>query len=207
MGQTRKKSYNSLNDMTIQEVIKIASHGRGIQSVKGIPLFVVKYGPPGSGKSSTNVYNAIKKLGPSMTSYIDINQDTLVESMKLYQKNHTQYNRLRYQKNKKGLSLYKKSAIVLKTAIAARANIIIEITGGHEERDGPLAWIHKLLEKTSYKLIVVMPQVGIETILNRLEKRTRTRNSEEVKKEYKLSLQNFDRFIKENETVILVDNS
>ena len=52
-----------------------------------------------------------------------------------------------------------------------------------------------------------MPQVGIETILNRLEKRTRTRNSEEVKKEYKLSLQNFDRFIKENETVILVDNS
>jgi len=207
MGQTRKKSYNSLNDMTVQEVIKIASHGRGIQSVKGIPLFVVKYGPPGSGKSSENVYTAIKKLGPSMTSYIDMNQDTLVESMKSYQTNHTRYNEVRYQKNKKGMSLSEKSTIVLKKAIKARANIIIEITGGYEERKGPLSWIHTLLHDTSYKLIVIMPQVGIETILKRLEKRTRTRNNEEVKKEYEISLQNFDRFIKEKETVILVDNS
>jgi hypothetical protein len=55
-----------------------------------------------------------------------VNQDTLVESINIYKHNHTQYNRLRYQKNKKGLSLYKKSAIVLKKAVEARANIIIE---------------------------------------------------------------------------------
>jgi hypothetical protein len=105
------------------------------------------------------------------------------------------------------MSLSEKSTIVLKKAVNARANIIIEITGGYEEPKGPLGWIHKLLRGTSYKLIVVMPQVGIETILKRLEKRTRTRNNEEVKKEYEISLQNFDRFIKEKETVILVDNS
>jgi len=207
MGQTRKKSYNSLNALSVQEVIKIATHGRGIQPANNDPLFVVKYGPPGSGKSSTNVYNAIKKLGLPLTSYIDINQDTLVESLKPYQKNHTRYNELRYQKNKKGLSLHEKSTILLKKAVNARANIIIEITGGYEEPNGPLGWIHKMLRDTSYKLIVVMPQVEIETILKRLEKRTRTRNSEEVKKMYEISLQNFDTFIKTKETIILVDNS
>jgi len=205
MGQTRKKSYKSLNALTVQEVIKIATDGRGIHSAKGDPYFVVKYGPPGSGKSSTNIYNEIKKLGPPITSYVDVNQDTLVESMNEYKRNHTQYNRLRYQKNKKGLSLYKKSAIVLKKAVEAKANIIIEITGGREE--DPLKWIHKLIKDTSYKLIVIMPTVPLETILKRLETRNRKRNIEEVKQEYKLSLLNFDKYIKPYHKYILVDNS
>ena len=205
MGQTRKKSYKSLNALTVQEVIKIATDGRGIHSAKGDPYFVVKYGPPGSGKSSTNIYNEIKKLGPPITSYVDVNQDTLVESMNEYKRNHTQYNRLRYQKNKKGLSLYKKSAIVLKKAVEAKANIIIEITGGREE--DPLGWIHKLIKDTSYKLIVIMPTVPLETILKRLETRDRKRNIEEVKQEYKLSLLNFDTYIKPYHKYILVDNS
>jgi len=205
MVQTRKKTYTSLNALTVQEVIKIATGKRGIHPAKGDPYFVVKYGPPGSGKSSARVYNEIKKLGPSLTSYVDINQDTLVESMKNYQRNHTQYNRLRYHKNRKGLSLYKKSAIVLKKAVEAKANIIVEITGGRDE--DPLDWIHKLIKGTSYKLIVIMATVPLETILTRLETRDRTRAVEEVKEEYKWSLLNFDKYIKPHHTYILVDNS
>jgi len=204
MKHTRKKTYKSLNALTVQEVIKIATDGRGIHPAKGDPYFVVKYGPPGSGKSSARVYQEIKKLGPPITSYVDVNQDTLVESMNIYKRNHTQYNQLRYQKNKKGLSLYKKSAIVLKKAIQARANIIIEITGGNE--GDPLGWIHKLIKDTSYKLIVIMPMVSLETILKRLETRDRKRNIEEVKQEYKLSLLNFDTYIKPHHKYILVDN-
>jgi len=205
MKHTRKKTYKSLNALTVQEVIKIATGGKGIHPAKEDPYFVVKYGPPGSGKSSANIYNEIKKLGPPITSYVDINQDTLVESMNLYKRNHTQYNRLRYQTNKKGLSLYKKSAIVLKKAVQARANIIIEITGGKE--GDPLMWIHKLLHGTSYKLVVIMPTVPLETILKRLEIRDRKRNIEEVKQEYKLSILNFDTYIKPHHKYILVDNA
>lgn len=205
MVQTRKKTYISLNALTVQEVIKIATGGKGIHPAKGAPYFVVKYGPPGSGKSSARVYDEIKKLGPSLTSYVDINQDTLVESMNEYKRNHTHYNRLRYHKNRKGLSLYKKSSIVLKKAVEARANIIIEITGGREE--DPLEWIHKLIKGTSYKLIVIMPMVPLETILTRLETRDRKRDIEEVKEEYKWSLANFDTYIKPHHKYILVDNS
>lgn len=195
-----------MNALNVQEVIKIATQGRGIHSSKD-PLFVVKYGPPGSGKSSERIYKAIEKLAP-LTSFVDINQDTLVESLVEYQKNQTQYNRLRYQKNKKGLSLYKKNTIVLKQAVKAHANIIVEITGGYSyEKEGPLEWIYKLLKGTSYKLIVVMPTVPLETSLKRLETRSRKRNVEEVKKEYKLSLDNFETFIKHNHDVILVDNA
>jgi hypothetical protein len=207
MGQTRKKTFSSLNALTVQATIQLATNGRGIHPAKGDPMFVVKYGPPGSGKSSERVYTAIKKLGPPIASYVDINQDTLVESIKEYQKNHTQYNRLRSQKNKKGLSLYEKSKIVLKKAIQARANIIIEITGGREEEPkGPLEWIYKLLKETPYKLIIIMPTVPLETILKRLETRNRKRKVEEVTIEYKWSLQNFDKFIKPYHKVILVNN-
>jgi hypothetical protein len=208
MGQTRKKSYNSLNALSIQEVIRIASAGRGIHAAAGAPLFVVKYGPPGSGKSSARVYDAIRALGMPMTSYIDINQDELVESMKEYQKNRTQYNRLRHQPNKKGLSLYKKSSIVLKKAVQARANIIIEITGGHDEGSaGPLGWIYKLLQGSPYKLVIIMPTVPLKTILKRLETRNRKRTVEDITREYKWSLDNFEKFIKPRHDAILVDNS
>lgn len=204
MGKTRKH-YKSLDALSVQEAIQIATDGRGIHPAKGDPFFVVKYGPPGSGKSSARVYQEIKKLGPPITSYVDVNQDTLVESMLEYKRNHTQYNRLRYQKNKKGLSLYKKSAIVLKKAVQARANIIIEITGGNDE--DPLIWIHKLIKGTSYKLVVIMPTIPLETILKRLETRNRKRNIEEVKQEYKWSLKNFDTYIKPHHKYILVDNA
>jgi hypothetical protein len=204
MGKTRKKTYKSLNALSIQEAIRIATDGRGIHSAKGDPFFVVKYGPPGSGKSSARVYQEIKKLGPPITSYVDVNQDILVESMDEYKHNHTKYNRLRYQKNKKGLSLYKKSAIVLKKAVEVRANIIIEITGGRNE--DPLEWIHTLIKGTPYKLIVIMPTVPLETILKRLETRNRKRHAEEVKKEYEWSLKNFDTYIKPHQKYILVDN-
>jgi hypothetical protein len=204
MGKTRKH-YKSLDALTVQEAIRIATDGRGIHPAKGDPFFVVKYGPPGSGKSSARVYQEIKKLGPPITSYVDVNQDTLVESMNEYKRNHTQYNRLRYQKNKKGLSLYKKSAIVLKKAVEAHANIIIEITGGNDE--DPLIWIHKLIKDTSYKLVIIMPTVPLETILKRLETRDRKRDIEEVKQEYKWSLTNFDTYIKPHYKYILVDNA
>ena len=206
MGKTRKKKYISLEALTVSEVIRLATQGRGIHSSSD-PLFVVKYGPPGSGKSSERIYKAIEKLAP-LTSFVDINQDTLVESLVEYQKNHTQYNRLRYQKNKKGLSLYNKNTIVLKQAVKAHANIIVEMTGGRDEGPtGPLGWIYKLLKGTSYKLIVIMPTVPLETSLKRLETRSRTRDVEEVKREYEWSLKNFEKFIKLQHNIILVDNA
>ena len=205
MRQTRK---HTINTLTIKHVIDIVTHGKGIHPAEEDPLFVVKYGPPGSGKSSSKIYKEIEKLGPPLSSFVDINQDTLVESLKDYQNNHTQYNRLRYQKNRRGLSLYKKSSIVLQKAVNVRANIIIEITGGQEdEKKGPLGWIYKLLKGTPYKIVVMMPTVPLETSLKRLETRSRTRNAEEVKKEYKHSLDNFEKFIKPNHDVIIVDNA
>lgn len=48
------------------------------------PVFVIKYGPPASGKGSTHVKNVIARFGKSEKSYIDINVDDIVESLESY---------------------------------------------------------------------------------------------------------------------------
>lgn len=44
------------------------------------PIYVLKWGPPGSGKSSSKVTDFIKSLGQPIENYVDYSTDKLVES-------------------------------------------------------------------------------------------------------------------------------
>lgn len=218
MNKTRK-IFQSVHNLTLKNVENIATKGRMIQTMKTKqkePLLIVKYGPPGSGKSSQIVYDAIKKLGRPINSYVDINIDTYVEMIEDYrkglEKGENLYNKTRTMKNKNGLSIYDKTKIVLKKAIQEQSNIIIEITGGYSVgKSGPLGWIFKMIDNTSYKIVVVYPKVSLGKIEKRLENRFRKRNLNELKKEYALSVENFKKYIKFPnkkyvKSVIVVDN-
>ena len=52
-----------------------------------------------------------------------------------------------------------------KKAIEERSNVILEITGGYSVgKSGPLGWIFKMIDNTSYKIVVVYPNVSLEKI-------------------------------------------
>ncbi len=214
MNKTRK-IFQSINNLTLKNVENIATKGHTIKKQKD-PLLIVKYGPPGSGKSSQIVYDAIKKLGRPMNSYVDINIDTYVEMIEEYrkalQKGENLYDKTRTMKNKTGLSIYDKTKIVLKKAIENRSNVIIEITGGYKVgKSGPLGWIFKMIDNSPYKIVVIYPKVSLGKIEKRLESRFRKRNLKELKEEYELSVQNFKKYIKYPnkkyvKSVIVIDN-
>lgn len=49
------------------------------------PVFIIKYGPPASGKSSQPMINVIKSFGYELNTYIHVNVDDVVESIKTFQ--------------------------------------------------------------------------------------------------------------------------
>lgn len=204
MKTKKNVKYQTINNLTLKNVEKIATKGQTLQTIKQNqkdPLLIVKYGPPGSGKSSNIVYEQIKKIGRPMKSYVDINIDTFVEMIESYKnaliKGEDLYVQTRTMKNKSGLSIYDKTKNILKKAIEQRSNVILEITGGYEVgKLGPLGWIYKMIDKTPYKIIVIYPKVSFQTIIKRLENRFRKRNVDELKKEYKLSIENYKKYLK-----------
>lgn len=199
MNKTRK-IFQSVHNLTLKNVENIATKGHTMKKQKD-PLLIVKYGPPGSGKSSSIVYGAIKNLGRPMNSYVDINIDTYVEMIEEYRKGiesgENLYNKTRTTKNRSGMSIYDKTKHVLKKAIGQRSNLIIEITGGYEVgKSGPLGWIIKMIENTPYKIVLIYPKVSLKTITKRMEHRFRKRKLDELKKEYELSVENFNKYLK-----------
>ena len=50
------------------------------------PKFIIKYGPPASGKGSAAVTASIEQLGDKINTYININVDDVVESTNLFRK-------------------------------------------------------------------------------------------------------------------------
>jgi hypothetical protein len=218
MTKTRKK-IQTIQNLTLKNVENIATKGQFLHTIKQKqkdPLLIVKYGPPGSGKSSSVIYDEIKKLGRPMNSYVDINIDTYVEMIEEYRegliKGENLYDQTRTMKNKSGMSIYDKTKYVLKKAIDQRSNLIIEITGGYSVgKTGPLGWIFKMIDNTPYKIVVIYPKVSIRTIMKRMETRFRKRKPDELKKEYALSVENFDKYLKHPnkkyvKSVIVVEN-
>lgn len=88
MGQTRKQKggrrmYADVNEIDETEIEEIFCSGRGLGDFSRAekPLFIMKWGPPGSGKSSETVRSTIASLGVAEDNYLDFTPDKIIEAL------------------------------------------------------------------------------------------------------------------------------
>jgi len=94
--QTRKKTkapqtggkdlYLNVDEITEDVIENTFCNGSTIESlpVQPKPIFVLKWGPPGSGKSSAKMEEFIRSLGVPLNSYMNYNSDDIFERMMLF---------------------------------------------------------------------------------------------------------------------------
>jgi hypothetical protein len=70
------------DQFTPEKIEEIMCNGRRVEDLPSSenPIYVLKWGPPGSGKSSAKVTEFIKSLGQPIENYVDYSTDKLVES-------------------------------------------------------------------------------------------------------------------------------
>ena len=78
--------YQAVGDLTKEKIIEIFCNGRPFESFPSAerPVFVLKWGPPGSGKSSAKVRSFIDTLGVASTDFIDYSPDKIIENLAPY---------------------------------------------------------------------------------------------------------------------------
>ena len=91
MPPTRRKQrggeyYIDINQVTQEEIIHIFCHGRTLEDLPSVsppaqPLFILKWGPPGSGKSSKKVNSYISSLGIPKEDYMEYTPDVIMENI------------------------------------------------------------------------------------------------------------------------------
>ena len=76
------KLYMEQDQFTPETIEKIMCNGRTLADLPHPenPIYVLKWGPPGSGKSSKKVIDFIKTLGVPLEDYVDYSTDKLIES-------------------------------------------------------------------------------------------------------------------------------
>lgn len=89
------------NQFTPEMIERVMCNGRLLEELPSHenPVYVLKWGPPGSGKSSAKVTEFIKKLGYPLEDYVDYSTDKLVESYIPYRA-ATTVAKLEYEKAK-----------------------------------------------------------------------------------------------------------
>ena len=78
--------YQAVGDITKEKIIEIFCKGRPVGSFPSAerPVFLLKWGPPGSGKSSAKVRSFIDTLGVASTDFIDYSPDNIIEDLVPY---------------------------------------------------------------------------------------------------------------------------
>ena len=77
---------NKIINLSNEKLLKIFTKGEYTNmnliptNITQKPIFVIKYGPPASGKGSSKVNEIIKKQGPALSTYIEVNVDDIIES-------------------------------------------------------------------------------------------------------------------------------
>ena len=78
--------YQAVGDLSKEKIIQIFCNGRPLDSFPSAdrPIFLLKWGPPGSGKSSAKVRSFIDTLGVASTDFIDYSPDKIIENLVPY---------------------------------------------------------------------------------------------------------------------------
>lgn len=85
-GSTSSRLYPTVGDLTRDEILRVFCKDRPFEDFPSSerPFFILKWGPPGSGKSSEKVRSFIERLGVKSRDYIDYSPDTIVENLLPY---------------------------------------------------------------------------------------------------------------------------
>jgi len=78
--------YHTVGDLTKDKILEIFCNGRPLERFPSVdrPIFLLKWGPPGSGKSSDKVRTFIETLGVPFRNYIDYSPDKIIENLVPY---------------------------------------------------------------------------------------------------------------------------
>lgn len=89
------------DQFTPEKIEEIMCNGRKLEDLPSSenPIYILKWGPPGSGKSSSKVTEFIKSLGQPIENYVDYSTDKLVESYVPF-RSETVVAKLQYEKAK-----------------------------------------------------------------------------------------------------------
>lgn len=185
-------------EFTLDKFFLIVDNYKHIESTD-TPLLIIKYGPPGSGKTSAD--SIIHTLfGVDLNNFAKVDKDTPLVAIKAFRTgsleilNKFSGLRIRDQriqkkvvdfqdtilktKNKNGLSIVDKIPIVLQRAFDYNHNILWETTGQSKSSQDFLDLVFETTPKM-YKIIVLFPIVSLQTQKQRVLSRAEGHLNEE----------------------------
>jgi len=176
-------------DFTLDKFIAL-SDGHAILKPNKTPLLIIKYGPPGSGKTSAD--NQVEKLfSVNLDNFVKVDKDTPLTSIKSFRdgsiKIIKRHDGLHYHhkaqhrvqklqnktlkaKNKDGLSINEKVPIILQRAFDYNFNILWETTCQSASSQDLMAAVFKTVPKI-YRIVVIFPIVSLKTARQRVAQR------------------------------------
>lgn len=176
-------TYNQMKKLTKLNSEEIHSYDR--------PYFIVLYGPPGSGKSSSTPL--IEDLGVPFNQYVTVILDDMITSVRKYRnvtkklkENHNAqritngqfwygigkiFNKTRVEKKPGGESINTMRTNVLVEALANNKNIIYETTGASKGGQDFLVMLLKNAIPENYRVVILYPMVSLEQLKERVKSR------------------------------------
>ena len=173
-------------DFTIEKFLSLVDEQQ-YKAPNKTPLLIIKYGPPGSGKSSADKLIS-KIVGQDLLNFVHIDKDspliTIAEfrtrSIEIIKKKQipfvdqavfkqvlTLQNEILSAKNKDGLSITDKIPIVLQRCFDYNLNIIWETTGQSTESQKLLDAVFNSVPQI-YRILVVFPIISLKTAKKRV---------------------------------------
>jgi len=176
-------------ELTLDKVIPLMDGYRKIKA-NTTPLCIIKYGPPGSGKTSAD--SIIKKLLLiNLSNFTKVDKDTPLTAIKSFRdeslriKQQQQQEQSQQQsdeaiaamqkahleeKDNEGLSINDKMPILLQRAFDYRLNVLWETTAQSAQSQKLLDRVFETIP-SNYRIIVLFPIISIDTAKKRVVKR------------------------------------
>lgn len=173
------------------------------------PVFVIKYGPPASGKGSClDKFNTeAEKMGDfTPSNFVDINVDDVVK--KLDVDNTVMVNPDNYWNFRKDAN--KIADMAMEKSFQNKLNIMFETTGNNLDETWLMEALISPAKKNNYKILVVYPLVPVNDLIVRSAKRAeligRSPEEEAIRSSAKNAANNILKLVRLVDKVIIYDN-